>query len=125
MHDVCSFSVEGDITIIRFSRQPVIEENKAVLDELAHNYPQQLRLWDMRDIVIDQGQIELRDIARHAAETFTNDSRAAFVADDDLTFGTLRMFEVYSEQQSGQPRSRVFRSIEEAKDWLLAEKQQL
>jgi len=104
---------------------PDLQDNKAVLDELAENYPQQLRLWDMRDIVIDQGQLELRDIARHAAETFTKHSRAAFVADDDLTFGTLRMFEVYSEQQTGDLHSRVFRNIEDAIGWLRAEKDKL
>jgi hypothetical protein len=117
--DICEFRVENGITIVRFKQMPDLDANKAVLAELASNYPQKLRLWDMRNIVIEQSQSELRDVAMSSATTFTSPSRVAFVADDDLSFGLLRIFEVFNEQESRQTETRVFRDYQQATDWLL------
>jgi hypothetical protein len=119
--DICEFRVENGITIVRFKKTPKMEDNKAVLVELAANYPQKLRLWDMRNIVIEQSQSELREIAMNSAATFSSPSRVAFVADDDLSFGLLRIFEVFNDQESRQKETRVFRDYQQATDWLLAQ----
>lgn len=121
MSDYCSFRVENGITIAHFTSMPDIDAIREILRELAENYPQDLRMWDMRDIVIDQTQDELRQVATHSATTFSRPSRTAFVASDDLTYGVLRIFEVYSEQETQQSQTRVFRSLEEATGWLLGE----
>lgn len=122
MSDYCDYKVENGITIIRFTRVPDVAATKAVIDEMAAaNQPQQLRLWDMRSIVVRQSQDDLREVACHAAASFHESSRAAFVADDDLSFGKLRMFEVYSDQQPTGAKVRVFRDIDAATKWLLKE----
>ncbi len=117
--DIGDIRVENDITIVRFEKMPDLEANEALLAELAANYPHKLRLWDMRNIVIEQSQRELRELARKSAAIFTSPSRVAFVADDDLSFGSLRIFEVFSEQESRQTETRVFRDYQKAIDWLL------
>lgn len=119
--DICEFSVENGITIVRFKKTPVMEDNKAVLAELAANYPQKLRLWDMRNIVIEQSQTELREIAMNSAATFNGPSRVAFVADNDLSFGLLRIFEVFNDLEAQQKETRVFRDYQQAIDWLLGQ----
>lgn len=117
--DICEFRVENGITIVRFKKTPEMEDNRAVLAELAANYPQKLRLWDMRSIIIEQSQSELREIAMNSAATFSGPSRVAFVADDDLSFGLLRIFEVFNDQESRHKETRVFRDYQQAIDWLL------
>ncbi|GAB5499636.1 MAG: hypothetical protein PsegKO_19470 [Pseudohongiellaceae bacterium] len=121
MSDYCTFRVENGITIAHFTKAPDIDAVEAILRELAENYPQDLRLWDMRDIVINQTQDELRQVAAHSATTFANPGRIALVASDDLTYGVLRIFEVYNEQETVQSQTRVFRSMEDATRWLLEE----
>jgi hypothetical protein len=45
-------------------------------------------------------------------------SRRAFVVKDDLQFGLARMFEIYREL-NGEAGIRVFRTFDEAMDWIL------
>lgn len=119
MSEFCDFRVEDGITIARFTKLPDLGAIKSVMEELVANYPSERRLWDMRDIVINQTQEELRAVSKQASNTFSKPSRSAFVASDDLTFGVLRIFEVFSEQQNSPSRIRIFRSMDDAKAWLL------
>jgi len=121
MTEYCTFRVEDGITIAHFTKAPDAAAVGSVFRELAENYPQQRRLWDMRDIVIDQTRDELRQVASRSTSTFANPGRVAFAARDDLTYGLLRIFEVYSEQQAEDSQTRVFRTFEDAKSWLLEE----
>ena len=59
---------------------------------------------------------ELKEIAEFGKSIWPTPSRAAIVAHDDLSFGLSRIHEVYREQKDHE--TRVFRSKEEAVEWL-------
>ncbi len=66
--------------------------------------------------------IELRkeDIDRLARDSiFSSDSRRAFVTSSDVAFGLARMFEML-RNALGEKGIRVFRSLDEALEWVLA-----
>jgi hypothetical protein len=59
---------------------------------------------------------EVRQLAQR--EIFSPHSRRAFVVKDDLQYGLARMFEIHREL-NGEKGIRVFRSREEALEWVL------
>lgn len=120
-----SIEQEDEFTLIRFSRAPGVDDIKAVLDELASSQRYHLRLYDMRDVVIDFQQRDLREIADHGKTLFFKPSRAAFVANDDLTYAVMRVLEVYREVQPQFSLARVFRDMPAAREWLAEEQKVL
>jgi hypothetical protein len=64
--------------------------------------------------------IEPEDVRQFAERNiFSPRSRRAFVVKDDLQYGLARMFEIHREL-NGETGIRVFRTIDEALDWVLA-----
>ncbi|MFQ5350627.1 MAG: hypothetical protein ACE5EG_09320, partial [Thermoanaerobaculia bacterium] len=59
---------------------------------------------------------EIKNIAARGRVHWPSAARVAYLAADDLTFGLLRMFEVFREQENYQ--TRVFREEQEALEWL-------
>ncbi len=59
---------------------------------------------------------EIRQLAQRSI--FSPHSRRAFVVKDDLQYGLARMFEIHREL-NGEKGIRVFRSREEALEWIL------
>lgn len=118
----CTITMDGDITVIQFRSQPTPAEGKIILSQLAEKFPYQLRLWDMRNIVMNMSNLEIRGMAEHGQSSFPLPNRAAFVAGDDLTYGELRVMEVYREQQPQHSLTRVFRDLDKARTWLLEQK---
>ena len=119
MTQVHSIELEDGIPCVRFSRRPTYDECRATVDDLADNYPYERRLWDMSVVDFDLTQDEIRAIADHGKLRFLRPNRAAFVAPQDLTFGLLRAFEVYREEE-GHATARAFRTRPEALEWLLS-----
>ena len=109
-------NIDG-ITQIRFHRAPTYSDARAAVDDIAANFPYDKRLWDLSNVTFDFTIDELRSIAEYGKLTFTQPSKAAFVAPEDLAYGELRAFEVYREE-SGHAAVRVFRTRQEALAWL-------
>jgi hypothetical protein len=65
---------------------------------------------------IDFGPEDVRLFAKR--NIFSPRSRRAFVVKDDLQFGLARMFEIHREL-NGESGIRVFRTFDEALDWVL------
>jgi hypothetical protein len=63
----------------------------------------------------DVGLLAVRNV-------FSPDSRRAFLVPNDLAFGFARMFEIIREN-AGERGIRIFRTLEEALDWVLSGKQ--
>ena len=64
-------------------------------------------------------EIEPEDVRQLAQRNvFSPHSRRAFVVKDDLQFGLARMFEIHREL-NGETGIRVFRTFDEAMDWIL------
>jgi hypothetical protein len=67
-------------------------------------------------ISIDIESEELRQLAQR--NIFSPNSRRAFVVRDDVTFGLARMFQIHREL-NGETGIGVFRTFDEALDWIL------
>jgi len=105
------------ITRVVLHVHPTVDLTKAIMDELVAEHPCERRLWDLSAIDLNLSAEELRQIARYSREKFSSSDRLALVASADLTYGELRMFEVF-RQQDDPPTVWVFRSVAEAEAWL-------
>ena len=105
------------ITTLRLTRQMTLEEFLGVLDDTLELGLTNRRLWDANRH-FDFSAEEIRAIANHGKKIWPGAARVAFLAEDDLTFGLLRMFEAFREQENYQ--TKAFRDEEEAREWLLA-----
>lgn len=65
---------------------------------------------------LELGPEDVRQLAQR--NIFSPRSRRAFVVKDDLQFGLARMFEIHRELK-GETGIRVFRTFDEAMDWIL------
>jgi len=69
---------------------------------------------------VDFSGIEANDIRKLAERNiFSSQSRRAVVASSNLVYGFGRMFEMFREN-AGENGIRVFRDLDEAVDWILA-----
>jgi hypothetical protein len=72
---------------------------------------------DFRQIdALEIGPEDVRQLAQR--DIFSPRSRRAFVVKDDLQFGLARMFEIHRELK-GETGIRVFRTYDEAMDWIM------
>lgn len=107
---------QDGITTLRLVRQLSVEELLRVLDDAVSLDVGNRRIWDATrhfNFTAD----EVRTIANHGKVLWPGAARVAFVAEDDLSFGPSRMFEVFREQENYQ--TKVFRDEPMARTWLL------
>jgi len=97
--------------------KPSFDEVKSVLDNIAKNHSYRKRLFDFSEVDIDFTTHELRSIAAYGKFKFTRKSKLAVYTVDDLSFGEMRQFEVYREEE-GKAISGVFRTEQAAIEWL-------
>lgn len=69
------------------------------------------------DLVVELDTQDLRGFA-HRESTLDQDARRAIVAPDALVFGLSRLYSLESDEAGVGERLRVFRTIEEACDYL-------
>ena len=103
------------ITAIRVGRLLNLSEYLELVDVVAESGPERRRLWELTDcFALEPEEIEM--IASRGRVHWTAAARVAYVAADDVSFGLLRMFEVYREQDDYQ--TKVFREEKSALAWL-------
>lgn len=112
------------VTTIRLTRKLSLDDVLQVLDEVARTETSNRRLWDVTGQV-DLSTQELKQIAARARALWPGAARVAYVAADPLSFGLLRMFEVFQEQsevsqQQEEYSTKVFREPGAARAWLEA-----
>jgi len=113
----CTIKQIDGITTIHFSRAPIFDEARQVIDQLAVEKIYHLRLWDFSDILFNFNMDEIRQIALYGKSKFTEPNRVAVVAPQDSAYGTLRAFEVYRQEET-HSITRAFRTKPEAIEWL-------
>jgi|SRR6267154_6093702 hypothetical protein len=80
--------------------------------------PEFSQLTDFTKITaLEIGPEDIRQFAQK--NLFSPHSRRALLVKDDLQFGLARMFEIHRELK-GETGIRVFRTLDEALDWILA-----
>ena len=109
---------QGGITTIRILRSLKIDDFLGMLDEFAKVEVHDRRLWDTTNN-FNFSADEIRQIAVHARSVMPGAARVAFVAADDLTFGLVRMFEAFRDEEGF--RTKAFRDEASARTWLLAD----
>jgi hypothetical protein len=106
------------VLLVRFHERDV--GNLPIAVDAAGQLPDRpLRLWDLRGLGFDLSTPALRSLAERARSQPHPPRRFAVVVETDLAFGLVRMFGVFREQE-GIAQS-VFRTLEEALEWLKAE----
>ena len=74
------------------------------------------QLVDFRQITgVEFGPEDVRQFAQRSI--YSSCARRAILVKDDLQFGLARMFEIYREL-NGESGIRVFRTLDEAMDWI-------
>ncbi|MEP5837473.1 MAG: hypothetical protein ABJ322_07125 [Marinobacter sp.] len=110
-----SISDSGDVTIIRLHRDFELPELLAMIDDVAQTTSGDHRIWDLGDYFSFTGE-QIRQIADYGKNAVRGPCKIAYVAPNDLTFGLLRMYEVYRSEDGVQ--AKVFRTEADATDWL-------
>ncbi len=77
--------------------------------------PNYSQLIDVRAVQFVMSIGEVAEIATQE-DIFSEQSRRAFVGENNLAFGMSRMLQAYSESSSGE--IEVFRDMDEARRWL-------
>ena len=107
-------TTDGIITV-RFNKEPGFDEICLAIDDVADNYHGELRLWDLScGLTLTNDQVQ--QLAEYSKFRLHKPARLAIVAPQDLSFGLLRMYEVYRKEE--HINQKIFRSEQEARDWL-------
>ena len=106
----------GDITAIRFTHKPSLEDIRMSIDEAASISASGLRLWDFSHSGWDLTSTQLQKLAEYAKTKFFSPSKVALVATKDLSFGISRVYETLRKQEGLE--IEVFRSEQKAVSWL-------
>ena len=110
--DLTVFTVTGSLShedIIKFSNQYYME------------IPPSKVLWDTRNgTVLDISTNEFRNIAKRMKELTVRriGGKTAFVEDNNEDFGMGRLYESFAMSEELPVSYRVFRTIDDAKNWL-------
>ena len=110
-----SIDLREGILVIQFHIKPSLDETKQVMDEARSMADGQLRLW-IFDESVDFTTDELEALSNYGKTIWPTPSKAAIVASDDLSYGVMRIHGVFRAQEDHE--TRVFRSEEEATEWL-------
>ena len=117
MSDICTIKHSEGITEIKFLVSPTYVQVVSIIDDIVENHPYEKRLWDLSEIQFNFTSSEIVQIAEYGKQKFTKPNKLALFALDDLSFGEMRQFMVYREEQS-KAIPRAFRNKQEAIEWL-------
>ena len=76
-------------------------------------------LWDLRDVTMEEiSSADIQGISEYVTTTRRElpEVKTAFVADIDLTFGLVRMYQALVDNDRVHPST--FRNLDDAKTWL-------
>lgn len=108
-------STEGDLTIVRFLSDPVVEELSQLI-ERSDDFASALELWDLTDRALGFTSQQMRALAELAKAKQRHPEKTAIVADRDVSFGMSRLYCAY--RRNGDGETDVFRDEDAARAWL-------
>ena len=116
-----SFQIESkdEITTIRFSTSPGLDDICKAIDAVVESYLSGLRIWDFRN-GFNLTDAELKQLAEYGKSKFSIPSKVAVIAPHDLSYGVARVHDVYREDALLE--QRIFRTKQGARAWLLSQK---
>jgi hypothetical protein len=108
-----------DITTIRFSTSPGLDDIRNAIDDVVENHLSPLRVWDFSN-GFNLTDAELKELAAYGKSKFSIPSRVAVIASNDLAYGVARVYDVYREDAFLE--QQIFRTEQEARAWLMSRK---
>ena len=115
MSDNYQIEEQGEICIITLTKILNLKELVAVLDEVSHVTNKNRRVWITTGNFTLNSE-DIRKVAERGKVLWPQNSRVAYVGEDDLSFGLLRIFEVFREEDNYE--TKIFREKSEAINWL-------
>ena len=119
MSRASSYRISRDEGIVRidFSGNPSSDELHRLVAHLEEMENSERRLYVMIDAEILLSTAEVREGADYAKSMNNQPERIAVVAPREISYGISRIFKVFRD--SPVTELRVFRELDEARDWLL------
>ncbi|MBT8450066.1 MAG: hypothetical protein KJO69_10270 [Gammaproteobacteria bacterium] len=111
---------DHNITWVVLHEPHSLDDLIEVVADVADNYPNRLRLYDMRKFTFNLSSEDVQAISEFGKIKFKNPGRIALLVKDKLSFGIMRIFEAH-RSQAGIARIRVFWEDAEAINWLRQE----
>ena len=97
-------------------------------DKIAEYISENIESWISKPVIWDMSKADLSTVPSDQLRSFLqkmqslskkkSGEKTAIVAPQDMEYGMMRMFEIFAENESFEMELRVFRTIEEAKQWL-------
>jgi hypothetical protein len=112
-------SREGPITRIDFFRHPSQKEMLELVARMEATADSSLRLYVLIEAEILLSTADVKEGAALARTTSNQPERIAIVAPGEVTHSISRVFKVFRE--SSTTKMQVFRELDEARRWLLAD----
>lgn len=107
---------ENEVLIVRFLREPTLNEYQDAIDAVSNKDSNQIRLWDI-SCGLKWPSESIQALGRYAkSKLASSGDLVAVYAPDNLTYGLFRMNGVYREDN--HVSYRVFRDWEDALNWL-------
>lgn len=120
-----SIDFDRDYAVLHFSGvvtyEEIVEARRIVIDCEDFKY-RKYHIWffdNVSDMVIDSEQMKVLRTEDATNAAINPDLRVVLVGNTDISFGTLRMYESYATTL--WKHVAVFRDIEEAKAWAVAD----
>lgn len=118
-----NFSIDRtkDLTVFNFSSEVTITEFIATLNDYGKQKPTRLELYDVRGLSGERFTTKniqgLADFLRKHADKRPSESKTVIVVSETIDYGLSRMISMLTDGQVPY-RIEVFRSVEEANQWL-------
>ena len=117
-----SVTVDQGVTIFRTSGVISSYELATTISDFYEGSPTRLVLWDNREADFSTiSSTELQNLAQIPAESAEKrpDAKTATIVSDDFHHGLARMSDAYLDTADAPTGLAIFRSYEEAMNWLL------
>ena len=117
-----------NILIATVESSTTIEMFKQTINELISSieYPPNVStIWDLRKLdfdSIDSNFVKGLIAIRKGINNKRGNVKIAYVVNSDLSFGMVRMYQIYSEIEGLAQSIQIFRNLDDAKKWILKDK---
>lgn len=114
---------EKELTIHVLSGTILVDDLIGIVKSMYDSETTPNHLWDLTEANVSQIQADDLDRLATFAKTYSPTRighRTAFVSTSDLGFGLSRMYQIFAELAKQRVLIGVFRSREEAEQWILS-----
>ena len=112
---------EKDLTVISFAGEITGHEIIAEMEEYYSGRTTTMVIWEFSRVKgpgLSTEELQAVAAAGRKYSEVRRGGKSAIVASEDLMYGLSRMYEAFTEMDGHPVKNKVFRSMEEARQWL-------